>query len=212
MCSGRVDLQFIIRAFLNNMDGVFIGGCRLNECNYTTQGNYYALGLVNICKKVFERIGLDPERLEIRFMSSADGILFVKVVHDFVKKIRELGPLGVGEGVDQETLRLKLQALSKLVPYIRLVERERLRVTERSEKAYEEFFASKDVERLIDELIIDKVNHGEIMTLLGQRPLSTAEISERLGQPPSEVLRYLNSLSRQGFVRFDLEQKRFAVA
>ncbi len=212
MCSGRVDLQFIIRAFLNNMDGVFIGGCRLNECNYTTQGNYYALGLVNICKKVFERIGLDPERLEIRFMSSADGILFVKVVHDFVKKIRELGPLGVGEGVDQETLRLKLQALSKLVPYIRLVERERLRVTERSEKAYEEFFASKDVERLIDELIIDKVNHGEIMTLLGQRPLSTAEISERLGQPPSEVLRHLNSLSRQGFVRFDLEQKRFAVA
>ncbi len=195
---------------MNNMDGVFIGGCRLGECNYTTQGNYYALGLVNICRKLFQKIGLNPERLEIRFMSSAEGILFVKVVKDFIHKIRELGPLGESEGLSQDLLNLKLQALAKLVPYIRLVERERLRVPEKSEAAYREFFAREDVDRLIDELIVEKLNLSEIMLLLGHGPLSTAELSERLGEKPSEVLHHLSTLSRQGLVRFDLEQKKFA--
>ena len=45
MCSGRVDLEFVLRAFSNGMDGVFVGGCRLNECNYITHGNYDALNM-----------------------------------------------------------------------------------------------------------------------------------------------------------------------
>ena len=56
MCSGRVDLSFVLRAFSKGMDGVFIGGCRLNECNYVTQGNYHALGMVLLCKKIMELI------------------------------------------------------------------------------------------------------------------------------------------------------------
>ncbi len=51
MCSGRVDLEFILRAFANGQDGVLIGGCRLNECNYVTQGNYDALANTYICKR-----------------------------------------------------------------------------------------------------------------------------------------------------------------
>ena len=70
MCSGRVDLEFVIRAFLKGMDGVFIGGCRLNECNYITHGNYDALNMVLLCKKIMAHIGLNPERLSVKFMSS----------------------------------------------------------------------------------------------------------------------------------------------
>src|SRR5574342_610131 len=43
MCSGRVDLDHVLRAFSNGADAVFVGGCRLNECNYITHGNYDAL-------------------------------------------------------------------------------------------------------------------------------------------------------------------------
>ena len=73
MCSGRVDLEFVIRAFLKGMDGVFIGGCRLNECNYITHGNYDAWSNTYLCKKIMESIGLNPERLRIEFMSGAEG-------------------------------------------------------------------------------------------------------------------------------------------
>ena len=99
MCSGRVDLQFVLRAFSNGIDGVFIGGCRLNECNYITHGNYDALSNVFLCRKLMEHIGLYPERLRIEFMSSAEGTLFAEVINDFVEQVKEFGPLGKGEGV-----------------------------------------------------------------------------------------------------------------
>jgi len=51
MCSGRVDLAFVLKAFANGMDGVFIGGCRLNECNYVTHGNYHALNMVLLLRE-----------------------------------------------------------------------------------------------------------------------------------------------------------------
>ena len=94
MCSGRVDLEFILRALSKGADGVFVGGCRLNECNYITHGNYDAFSNVQICKKIMEHIGLNPERLRIEFMSSGEGMLLVDVINDFCKRVEEIGPLG----------------------------------------------------------------------------------------------------------------------
>ncbi len=67
---GRVDLAHVFRAFSNGVDGVFLGACHLNECNYTTHGNYHALTMVNLAKKLLVHIGLNPERLKIEFMSA----------------------------------------------------------------------------------------------------------------------------------------------
>ena len=212
MCSGRVDLEFVLRAFSNGMDGVFIGGCRLNECNYITHGNYDALSMVLLCKKIMEHIGLNPERLRIEFMSSGEGILFTKVTNDFVKKVKELGPLGKGEGIDENGLKLKLEAVAKLVPYIKLVEREKLRVPTRSEEAYNEFYNSDELNRLFSELILDKLAISQITSLLRTRPRSTSEIAETLGLSPSKVSKHLNSSSRQGLVRYDESRKCYALA
>src|SRR4030065_2711845 len=96
MCSGRVDLAFVLRAFSNGMDGVFVGGCRLNECNYITHGNYDALNMVLLCKRIMEHIGLNPDRLRIQFASSAEGNLFADVMNEFGNQVRELGTLGKG--------------------------------------------------------------------------------------------------------------------
>jgi F420-non-reducing hydrogenase iron-sulfur subunit len=212
MCSGRVDLEFILRAFLNGIDGVFIGGCRLNECNYITQGNYDALSNVLICRKLLERIGVNPERLRIEFMSSGEGIFLAEVINDFVKKVEEIGPLGKSEGIDENGLKFKLEAATKLIPYIKLVERERLRAPLKSEEAYNKFFASDDVNRFFDELIGEKLAISQITLLLREKPLSTREISEVLGLNPSEVSRHINSSSRQGLLRYDESRKCYALA
>jgi len=212
MCSGRVDPAFIFRAFSTGMDGVFIGGCRLNECNYITHGNYHALNVVLLCRKIMEQIGLNPERLSIEFMSSGEGMLFTEVVNDFVNKVKELGPLGTGEGIDENELKFKLEAVQNILPYVKLVEREKLRVRFNTEEEYHEFFNSEEVYRLFNELIIDKLAISQIMLLLREKPLSTGEISEILDLNPSQVSKYLNSTSRQGLVRFDESQKRFAPA
>ena len=213
MCSGRIDLTFILRAFSKGMDGVFIGGCRLNECNYITHGNYDALGMVHLCRKIMGHIGLNPERLRIEFMSSGEGILFTEVMDDFAKTVKELGPLGRGEGIGEAGLKRKLVAANQLVPYIKLVERERLRAPLKSEETYKAFFRSDEVNRLFDELIGDQLNISQIMILLRETPfLSTGEIAENLGLSPSEVSRYMNRSARQGFVRYDEDRKCFTVA
>ena len=212
MCSGRVDLGFILRAFSNGQDGVFIGGCRLNECNYITHGNYDALSNTYLCRKIMEHIGLNPERLRIKFMSAADGNLLAEYTDDFSKKVKELGPLGKSEGIDENELRFKLEAARKLVPYMRLVERERLRVPVKSKEAYTEFFESSEINALFDEIFSEKLAISQIMLLLGKKPLSTSDISEKLGLNPSDVSRHMISSSRHGLVRYDTTSNCYALA
>ena len=209
MCTGRVDLAFILRAFSNGADGVFIGGCWLGECHYITEGNYLALSTMHLCRKLLERIGVNPERLRLEWISASEGSRFAEVMNDFSEKLKELGPLGDGEGIDGNGLKFKLDAVKNLVPYIKLVERERLRVPVKSEEEYNKFFTSDEVDRLFKELILDKLEISQIMTLLRERPLSTGEISEILGVDPSEISIHLNSSARQGLIQFDESQKRF---
>ncbi len=212
MCSGRIDPAFVLRAFLSGTDGVFIGGCWLGECHYITEGNYEALSMMHLCKKLLEQIGVSPERLRLEWVSASEGIRFAEVVTDFTKQLKELGPLGVGEGIDENGLKLKLEAVKNLVPYIKLVERERLRVHFDTEEEYNEFFTSEEVNRLFHELIVDKLAISQITLLLRERPLSTGEIAEVLGLSLSEVSRYLKISAREGLTRFDESQKRFALA
>jgi len=208
MCSGRVDLSFILRAFSNGTDGVFIGGCWLGECHYVTEGNYDAVSMVRICKKLLQQIGVNPERLRLEWVSASEGIRYAEIMTDFTKKLKDLGPLGI----DENGLKLKIEAASNLVPYIKLVERERLRVRFGTEEEYDEFFASEETDRLFHELVVDKLAISQIMLLLREKPLSTGEISEILDLDPSEVSRHLNASARQGLVRFDESLKRFAPA
>ncbi len=205
MCSGRVDIKFVLRAFLGGVDGVFIGGCRLNECNYTTQGNYDALAMVLIAKKLLSHIGVSPERLRIEFMTSGDGILFAQIMNDFSRTIKALGPLGQGENRDLGEIKAKLGALLRLSSYIKLVEREKLRIPVKSEAAYREFFKQEEVD-------LDKLTLAEITGLLGKGPMSTGEIASQLNLTPSEVSKYMNTASRYGLVRFDRTQKKYAIA
>lgn len=212
MCSGRVDLSFVLRAFSKGKDGVFIGGCHLGDCHYATEGNYHALHMVHLCKKLLEHSGVNPERLRIEWISAGEGTRFAEVVNDFSKKVRTLGALGAGEGIDAGRLKLKLEALTRLLPYIRLVERERLRVRFDTEEEYDEFFNSDEVNALLRELVVDKLEENQLMLLLGERPLSMDEMSEALNLTPSEVSRHLSSSARQGLVRYDADQMRFALA
>jgi F420-non-reducing hydrogenase iron-sulfur subunit len=212
MCTGRLDLSYILRAFSNGADGVFIIGCHLNECNYITHGNFHALSLAHLCKKLMEHIGLNPERLRIQFMSGGEGNLFAEVMNDYSKKVKELGPLGVSDGIDKNVLKAKLEAVTSLVPYMRLVERERLRLPFKTKEEFETFFKSDEFNRLFKELILDKLAISQITSLLKGKPLSTGKIAEALGLTPSEVSKHMNTSSRHGLVKYDVDQKSYALA
>lgn len=211
MCTGRIDLSFIFRALSNGVDGVFVGGCWLGECHYLTQGNYDALSLMHICKRLLGYVGIDPRRLRLEWLSSSEGMRFAEVVNDFSRQVGDLGPLGEVEGLDADALRIKLEAVTQLIPYVKLVERERLRVPVKSEEEYDKFFAGDEFIKLFDELVAGRLTISQIVLLLREGPLSSGEISEALQLNPSEVSRQLNTSARQGLVRYDEGRKRFAL-
>lgn len=211
MCTGRVDLSFVFRAFEKGADGVIIGGCWPGECHYVTEGNYDALGNMHLSKKLLSHVGVSPDRLRLEWIAASEGSRFAEVMTEFVGQIKEMGSLGKGEDVDKDALNLRLRAVSQLIPYLKLVERERLRVPTKSEEAYNEFYKSDEANRLFNELIVDKLALSQILLLLDKNPLSTAEISQELGLNPSEVSKYMNSSSRQGLVKFDTDQNRYAL-
>ncbi|MCL6448942.1 MAG: hydrogenase iron-sulfur subunit [Armatimonadetes bacterium] len=151
MCSGRVDLAHVFRAFSNGADGVFIGGCHLNDCHYNTEGNYDAKSMTQLCKKLLAHIGINPERLRLEWVSAGEGIRFAEIMNDFGNQVKKLGPLGTGEGLDKNELKSGIEAITKLIPYIKLTKREKLALHLPDEEEYNALYTSEEVDRLICE-------------------------------------------------------------
>jgi F420-non-reducing hydrogenase iron-sulfur subunit len=206
MCSGRVDLEFIFRAFAKKADGVFIGGCHLNDCHYNPEGNYDALGNSLMAKRILSAVGVNPERLRLEWVSAGEGTRFAEVMHELSAKIRSLGPLGSSEGKSIAELQAGLRAATELVPYIKLVERERFRVQERTEEGYHKLFGSAEFDRLFQELILDKLTMGRIMGHVRAQRVAAGEIAAGLKLPLPDVQRHLNALVRHGLVKLDGNQ------
>ena len=95
MCSGRIDPQFIMKAFKAGADGVMLLGCHLGECHYK-EGNVQVLKKYTILKEILPQFGVERDRLRLEWISAAEGDKFVRVVSEMVEKIRQLGPLHTG--------------------------------------------------------------------------------------------------------------------
>ncbi len=92
MCSGRIDPQFILKAFANGADGVLIGGCHPGDCHYQ-EGNYKCLRRFNLLKRVVKEMGIEDERFRLEWISASEGDRLRTVMFDMVEKVRALGPL-----------------------------------------------------------------------------------------------------------------------
>ncbi len=212
MCSGRVDPAFVLRAFANGTDGVFIGGCHINDCHYNTEGNYDAYGMVQMLKKLLGHIGIDPERLRLEWVSAGEGIRFAEIMNEYGGTIKAFGPLGQKEGLTEVQLKSRIEALIKIIPYLKLVERERLRPAVRTEAGYHQYFTSDEFNQLFRELVVEKLALAQIMSLLRETPLPTVKIAEVLGMTPSEASGHMNNASKHGFVRYDVSQNAYTIA
>ncbi len=212
MCTGRIDLSFIIRAFSKGADGVIIGGCWPGECHYVTEGNYDALANMHICRKLLARVGIKTERLRLEWVAASEGARFAELMTAFSKEVTALGPLGRIEGLGDDALKLRLAAVNRLIPYLKLVERERLRPPIRSEEGINTFYQGEEANRLFEELIGDELVFSQILLLLQDGPHSTGQISEKLGLSSSAVAKQMKSSSSRGLVRYDQERGTYALA
>ncbi len=92
MCSGRVSPEMVMRVFRAGADGVLVMGCHLGDCHYAS-GNHRTAKRVPLLKNLLSYVGINPERLELHWVSGSEGPRFVEVTRAFTEKIRQLGPL-----------------------------------------------------------------------------------------------------------------------
>jgi F420-non-reducing hydrogenase iron-sulfur subunit len=90
-CSGKIEVNYILAAFERGVDGVIVAGCLEGGCHFL-EGNLRARKRVERAKKILEEAGLEPERLEMFNLSSADGPRFAEIVTEMNRRITQLGP------------------------------------------------------------------------------------------------------------------------
>jgi coenzyme F420-reducing hydrogenase delta subunit len=93
MCSGMVDPKYVLKAFLEGTDGVFIGGCWPGDCHYIN-GNFKARRRVKLLGELLTHFGIEPQRLRLTWIGASDGIEFAAVMGRLVADLKALGPRG----------------------------------------------------------------------------------------------------------------------
>jgi len=95
-CSGRVNPQFVLKAFERGFDGVLVAGCHPGDCHYS-KGNYYARRRLMLLQRLLEYVGIEPERFKFDWVSAAEGARFAEVVAELTESVKKVGPFqGVG--------------------------------------------------------------------------------------------------------------------
>ena len=101
-CTGKVEVNYLLTAFERGVDGVIVAGCLEGGCHYL-EGNLRARRRVERAKGILSEIGLEPERLEMFNLSSAEGTRFAEIVREMSARLKNLGPSPLRpEGGDAE--------------------------------------------------------------------------------------------------------------
>ena len=96
MCTGRVDMLFIMKAFADGADGVLVSGCHFGDCHYL-EGNYKAAKRMFMVKSLMKNMGLEDKRFRMTFVSASEGAKWAVVVKDVVDTVTSLGPSPITE-------------------------------------------------------------------------------------------------------------------
>ena len=90
-CTGKVDTEYIMYAFEEGIDGLIIAGCLEGGCHFQ-EGNLRARKRVELAKRFLAEAGLEPERLEMFNLSSAQANTFAEIADMMTERIKQLGP------------------------------------------------------------------------------------------------------------------------
>ena len=79
MCSGRVSERHVWRAFEQGAPVVLVSGCHIGDCHYLN-ANHWTERRIKRMQKKMEKMGLRAERLQLEWISAAEGLRFKEVM------------------------------------------------------------------------------------------------------------------------------------
>ena len=96
-CGGKTDVRYLLEAFEQGADGVYIVACPIGNCHHV-RGNERGRARLEMARKILDQVGLGGERLEMFFMSGSEGHAFAQAARTMTDRIRRLGPNPLKEG------------------------------------------------------------------------------------------------------------------
>lgn len=90
-CSGKTDIRYLLEAFEQGADGVYVVACPIGNCHHV-RGNERGRARIRRAKQILEDIGLGGARLEMFFMSGSQAHAFAIAAQTMTERVRELGP------------------------------------------------------------------------------------------------------------------------
>jgi F420-non-reducing hydrogenase iron-sulfur subunit len=148
---------------------------------------------MQVLHHLLEIAGLGPERLQLRWVSSAEGQLFAEYVTDLTGVVREAGPL------DRQRLRLHLTAVEDALQTISLrwlmnMERQ---LTER-ENVFHEQLNLEAYETALKRTATEEYQKALLIEVLKGGPQTVPQMAAATGLPLYTVSLRLNDLERSG--------------
>jgi coenzyme F420-reducing hydrogenase delta subunit len=90
-CTGKIEMEHILDAFLKGIDGILVAGCLEGGCHFI-EGNLRARKRTDRIREMLDEIGVGTERLRMVNLSAAMAPTFVESVQAMVDTVRALGP------------------------------------------------------------------------------------------------------------------------
>jgi F420-non-reducing hydrogenase iron-sulfur subunit len=97
-CTGRLEIDFYLKAFENGIDGVLVAGCEEGSCHFK-DGNLLAKRRVNSIRALLAEAGIEAERLRMVNVSAAAARPLVEYIKEHVETVRKLGPVNAKKSV-----------------------------------------------------------------------------------------------------------------
>jgi len=91
MCSARVDESFIWHAFKRGAPVVLLSGCHIGDCHYIN-ANHWTLRRADRIWNRMEKLGIRPERLQLEWISAAEGPRFAQIMRDLEEMKQKVTP------------------------------------------------------------------------------------------------------------------------
>jgi F420-non-reducing hydrogenase iron-sulfur subunit len=90
-CTGRLEVEYFLRAFENGADGVLVAGCEEGSCHFK-EGNLIAKRRVAYARKLLAESGLEQERLKMVNVSAAGARPLIEHIKEMAETVVKLGP------------------------------------------------------------------------------------------------------------------------
>ncbi len=89
MCSGRVDEKFVLQAFRLGAPMVLVSGCHFSDCHYINAVHWTQKRMDRLWNKL-DRLGIRADRLQLEWISAAEGQKFAKVMRDLEERVKQV--------------------------------------------------------------------------------------------------------------------------